>query len=243
MRMLPLRNPWGAAGGAAALALLLLTGCSEPPVSDGNPQSELHAVQSELVGESSKVDRVVPGADDRFGPILPVAEPDLPPMKVEEDETPVPVVVDVEWGDLVNYKQFDDQTLPASVRQAADGARLPVLLPAMQELVDRAVVTVDDAGNWYAASMSLGDHSVLVQASRIGFKRPGDDLTDIESRDSSNDHLVSRASLIASVTFPAFGLVYTIDVECESPDVNPLCTEDDYILGIADAMAVAGGRK
>ncbi|MBA2661679.1 MAG: hypothetical protein H0U74_05250 [Bradymonadaceae bacterium] len=193
----------------------------------------LHAVQAELVSAESCADDV--RATAKLGPILTIDEP----VEIEADVAPTTFIIDVDWDEARGYGRVDARLLPEEVASKVEHLPLPVLLPALGDILERMVVVTDEY--WYAASVAFEDHTVLVQASRIGFEREGDEGREIEERIVENDFLVSRNSLIATLSFPAFGLVYTIDVECENPDTNVLCTEDDYILSLANAMSIAGG--
>lgn len=133
--------------------------------------------------------------------------------------------------------------LPVAWTQALEleGVPLPVLLPGDEALVRGAKVT--RGPHWYAASMSGDGHSVYVQGTRtthsfgsVLLDERGDALT-------RAPYVISRSHQILTLGFERFGVGYHIDVECAQPMADKRCLETDYVLGLYEALGVAGGVR
>ena len=221
------------------VAVVGAVGCSE----EKGPESSdpLHVAQAAMMAGSGKSES---GVTDRFEPHLPGDELGADsdePVFFETREAPTPYVMDINWDEADAYARIDASQIPAQVKSKIDALPLPVLIPGTPDFLEKAFAVTDD--NWYTITADYDDHVVIVQSSRIGFESVGPNGREIEERLVKNDFQVSRASLIASIVFPAFGLVYTIEVSCMQPDMDPRCTEDDYIFSLANAMSVAGGAR
>lgn len=212
------------------VVLIGSTGCSD----EKGPESAepLHVAQAAMMAGTKQSD---PRVSDR-----PVFESDEP-VFFETREAPTTYVMDINWGEVDAYAHIADGRISEQVKSKIEALPLPVLIPATTDFLNHAFAVTDD--NWYTITADYDDHVVIVQSSRIGFEYNGPNGRELEVRMVENDFQVSRASMIASITFPAFGLVYTIEVSCTSPDTDERCTEDDYIFSLANAMSVAGGVR
>lgn len=219
--------------GMCCLLVLLMgtAGCSEQKGAESS--DPLHVAQSALMssGRTQSEDRVT----DRLGPILETDEA----VMFETREAPTPFIMEIDWNEANAHERIDSSRISKQVASKINELPLPVLIPATSGFLDNAVAVTDE--NWYTIVADYDDHAVLVQSSRVGFEYITADGREVEERMVENDFQVSRASMIPSVVFPAFGLVYTIEVICMAPDVDPRCTEDDYVLSLANAMSIAGG--
>lgn len=219
-------------GVCCLLAVLFGTaGCSEEKSVEST--EPLHVAQAALL--SSGTSQSEKEMYERRGPILETDEP----LLVETREAPTPFVMEIDWEEANAYERIDASLLSSEAASQLARLPLPVLLPGTEDFLEHAVAVTDE--NWYTVTSNYDHHGVVVQSSRIGFAYDGPNGREVEERLVENDFQVSRASMIASVTFPAFGLVYTIEVICEAPDADPRCTEDDYVLSLANAMRIAGG--
>ncbi len=228
------------------VGLIGAAGCSEEKAPDNT--DPLHVAQAAMMAGTTQSGPRVP---DKLKPEVPTDEPVLEtevpifesgePVFFETREAPTPYVMDIKWDEANAYDRIDASRIPSQVRSKIEVLPLPVLIPATTGFLDHAFAVTDD--NWYTITADYNDHVVIVQSSRIGFEYNGPNGRELEERMVENDFQVSRASMIASIVFPAFGLVYTIEVSCTSPDTDARCTEDDYIFSLANAMGVAGGAR
>lgn len=132
--------------------------------------------------------------------------------------------------------------MPARSRARLADAPVPLLLPTEGELASTATVTAGP--HWAAASMRGDDHTVYVQGARTWFEVPSIELDARGDELARREVLISRTHGIVTLTFERFGVGYHIDVECERPLENELCTKDDYVERLHASLAVAlGGAR
>lgn len=139
----------------------------------------------------------------------------------------------VDWKAAQQHAVFDDSQLSKPQTQALKKAALPLLLPQKPELIATAIMTAGPS--WYAASMKHEDFSVVVSGSTRHVTVPGAQAVKLPEY-RKQDLSVVRAEGIAELAFRAYGAIYTITVECEDPETDTHCTEDTYILELADKL-------
>ena len=67
-----------------------------------------------------------------------------------------------------------------------------------------------------------------------------DDVSVDLPRLGSDPLRVDRGEGIAEVNFRAFGVVYTVSVECEDPEGDSHCADDDFALELAGRLQLSG---
>ncbi|RAL25304.1 hypothetical protein DL240_03580 [Lujinxingia litoralis] len=220
-------------GSGALVALLALfgtVGCQEVQQS---AEPEVEAAQRALVEDGALTDREELAARDGW------AAEEGSEVVVETRESPQSYLIDVAWEDVAGYAELDPALVDAGVLKHVSVLELPVLLPAVPEVTEKLQVSTGE--QWYTAFADLGDYSVWMTASRVGFERvgPAGELADEKLAES--ELMVGRASGIAELSFPLANLVYTITVECADPMGDARCAKDDFILKLAESLALAGG--
>lgn len=144
---------------------------------------------------------------------------------------PVPQPVDWEAARRTPALQL---ALPERERPKLGEIEVPVLLPDDPKLLSSLLITHHH--DWYAAAMEDNGVDVYVRGNRKAFVVPA--LQGIEVPDYS----VTRVHEILTVSWRAYGVAYTLDVECFAPLEDPRCTNDDYALSLAKSLKLAGGR-
>ncbi|MBA2665000.1 MAG: hypothetical protein H0U74_22120 [Bradymonadaceae bacterium] len=204
---------------ACLLPAGLLLACADPsPPGDTLKQSEaLHAEET--------------GAADR------------PAVKLERDDVaPSAEVQTIDWAEAASYRQIERSRLSEEQLAAVDDAPVPVMLPDADPYLAAAIIMAGP--HWFAASIALEHHGVSINGTRMAFVVPGVSGARKEPLPLANDHVLTRVSGIVSLSFQAFGAAYLIDVECASPFQDKRCTEDAYVLGLAESLSVVlGGER
>ncbi|MFU8804896.1 MAG: hypothetical protein ACNA8W_13870 [Bradymonadaceae bacterium] len=155
------------------------------------------------------------------------------------DPVPTPRVDDVDWVEALGQESIDLGRLSEKQQEVVGRSNVPVLLPDGDVFLKAAILTVGE--HWYAASMPLEGHSLVIQGTRQAFEVPG--LSDQKKEPMINTygHELTRTKGIVGLAFQAFGAAYMLDVECARPMEDVRCTEDAYILEVAESLAVVKG--
>jgi hypothetical protein len=160
--------------------------------------------------------------------------------KADWNKTPTSRVETVDWPAANGYPHISAQLLPESEREKLEQSAVPVLVPRDADVLDSAIVTLGD--DWYAASLKDDGASLHIRGTRRSFDFQGDVWTPQEKA-LGDDYTLTRTHQLVSVSFGAFGIAYTLDVECSRPMDDVRCTEDTYVLDLANDLAVAGGLR
>ncbi|MFP4600213.1 MAG: hypothetical protein ACLFVJ_18305 [Persicimonas sp.] len=209
------------------IAALAIAGCAADDDSDSSTTANTQALET---------------APDDPAPDL---EPDFDPQreravkKAWQERTPTPKVSEIDWKEAAAQPH-----LPAGLLDAQDEERLsrspvPALVPERADLLDGATVTTGP--HWYAVSLDGRAHDVYVSGTRMAFEVPSVKLP----AERAEDFRITRNELIASLAFNAYGAAYVIEVECARPSEDARCTEDDYIVGLANDLGLVdrGGQR
>ncbi len=144
---------------------------------------------------------------------------------------------DIDWETALQHAALPLARLgDDEARQTAQRSPVPVLLPDDGGLLESAKLTVGEA--WYAASMSGDDHTVVFSGTHRVRDIPGAANRKEDAHMPVAERRLTRTHGIVTVAFEKFGVYYAVDVECENPLENTLCTEDDYVLSLIDDAKV-----
>lgn len=161
------------------------------------------------------------------------------PAKQGGDDATTTELSEIDWEAADAYKGLAISRLEAKAREAVERSPVPVLLPDDEDLLDGMHITVGEA--WYAASMSGPDHTVVFNGTHRYRDIPGA-VDRKEGAHSSTaeetEHMLTRTHGIVTLAFESFGVAYAVDVECENPLENKLCTDDDYVLSLVEEAGV-----
>ncbi len=128
--------------------------------------------------------------------------------------------------------------LSESQQATVDGIDVPVLLPNRVQLLKSMILVPEKY--WYAASIDQGEHSIFIEGSAKEAEPPGLGSDNLPLYGDYQRSAEQREGIM-ELDFTAFGIAYTVHVECSDWQHDPRCTEKTYILGIADDLVMAGG--
>jgi len=167
--------------------------------------------------------------------------PDEPPVAVPSPESLhelVPEDSEVEWEAEPEHATLDDTRLSETQRQAIQTSPVPVLLPDSNPLLSTALISTGDY--FYAASMDDEDVTVVVSGASRVVRIPG-----APEPPAFGDHelTLTRNEGIVELSFKSYGVYYDVTVECFQPFTDPRCTQDAYLLDLADGLMRAQADK
>lgn len=147
----------------------------------------------------------------------------------------------VDWEEANDFVRLEAEVAGEKAAANLSQAEIPALVPARAELLQEATVTGGET--WYAVSMQGEGVTVYVSGNNKEVVVPGLEIAE-KYPGIQDDFRVSRAEGIASLTFNAFGVAYLVEVECAEPASDARCTGDDYVISLANDLAIAnpGGK-
>lgn len=159
-----------------------------------------------------------------------VSTPDQPATPPQESPTPD----EIHWDEAEQYPPISPDLLSEEAREAAAQASLPVLLPNDAELLAGAFFTTGDT--WYTASMRTDEITLVFKGSSASRNLPG--IGTNKEGDQPPGHVLTRTHQIVTLAFREFGAAYAIDIECARPTEDPRCTEDSFIIELAETAGI-----
>jgi hypothetical protein len=133
------------------------------------------------------------------------------------------------------------ERLPDSLRAAIDRSPVPVLVPGDPDWLARARIH-SPAGPHsfgYALSVTHGDRSVTVQASRIATLLPHIGHSRGNRRIRGGEGFYSDNDGIRTASWIEHGVAYSLDLECKDP-AGRACSRE-ALEALVDGLAYVGG--
>ena len=169
-------------------------------------------------------------------PVEDLMEPIAAGSGTEELKALVSEELEVDWDEAEKHPRLDDSMLSEPQKEQIENAPVPVLLPDQQKLIGAALITTGP--EWYAASMSEDDVSVYVSGVAKVVRVPGAEQYEPPAF-GDHAHSLNRSEGIVEISFKAFGIYYTVSVECYDHQNDPRCTQDDDAVQLADELKLA----
>ena len=144
--------------------------------------------------------------------------------------------LEVDWDEALQHPRLDESNFSMPQKEKIDNSPVPVLLPDRQKLIGAALITTGP--EWYAAAINQDDVSIYVSGVAKVVRVPGsqhDEPPDF----GDHAHSLNRNEGIVEISFKAFGIYYTLSVECYDHQNDPRCTQDDYAIQLADELKLA----
>lgn len=145
---------------------------------------------------------------------------------------------DVDWKAASAFRNMAPAAVPHQLLKVLASSPVPALVPSQPSML--ATATPTRGATWYAVSIPLDEHTVFLTGNRSEVFVPG--ISDRATARRSFEPRISRSRGVVSASFLAFGVAYTIEVECARPFEDVRCTEDAYVLELLAGLAVAGGE-
>lgn len=166
---------------------------------------------------------------------------EVPSPESGGERLPDEVVRDVDWSAADDYRRIDGSGLPDSVRDPLSRSPVPVLVPSRLDALREAEPTVGD--HWYAVMLEVDGREVTVEGDRVA-RVDEDLLRSTEGEETVEEgFVVSQTHGVMTVAFTAFGVAYSVDVECEHLDDSGACTRPDFAVELVDDFARLGGLE
>ena len=212
------------------------------PSSDVTPPQDLAPLQQEQ--ENS------PPPPTQLPPVtIEPSEIDVAPKPLNVTSAPVEDVATlqglrtriavVDWETARRHTPLEPGLLSESQQSTVDSIDVPVLLPNNSQILKSMILT--SGKHRYGASMDDGNTDIFIRASAKRLDMP--ELFDsVAPLYGDHQRGAQQIEGIMELDFEAFGIVYSMSVECSDWQNDPRCTEKEYILEIADELVMAGGN-
>jgi hypothetical protein len=149
-------------------------------------------------------------------------------------------ILDIKWPKPNAKHQKPSTPYPDVLTKGIKDTKLPVYLPSSYAYDKKMIVVADN--NFYTISFLLQGATFMVEG----------DKTFQQSVSTSNQkfHKVMKASPIEfiqeegimSTDFNRHGINYTLSVECENPEKDKRCKEENFLQNLYNRLIIVGGR-
>lgn len=172
-----------------------------------------------------------------------------------------PRVVPVNWvaarEDARTQTQSSELTNVAAARQVAQfprptnaeaagvtNTRLPVLIPSAPalELAGETTVLLFPRENFYTLSITGEDILIEVFGTRLAHAQAPNALAARQLRAADAEgYRFSQTEFGREVSFNRYGAAYSVTIECDAPEADPRCADDEYARRVVRSLLIAAG--
>lgn len=149
-----------------------------------------------------------------------------------------PIVQPVDWVAADAHEVLEAGLLKPENVEKLKAVPLPVLVPNDASLLQDVFVSTGD--HWYSARLKDDTHQVYIKGMSAAFQHKMNISAEEKAR--LQQFQIYRTHQIVTLAAVFFGVAYTIDVECKAPTSDVRCTDDAYVLKLADSLVRAGGQ-
>ena len=171
--------------------------------------------------------------------VPPAREPPAPNLPLVGQTVPVPIIGQINWKAAKAGPQLDPALLRDDQLTEVSGAPLPVLVPNRPALLNAAKIM--SGPHWVAATMRHDRHQVYIHGTRVEHVVPTLDVGKAGQEIFDRGFVVTRNEGITTLSLKTYGGAYSVSVDCDDHENDTRCTEDSYIVELANALVMAGG--
>ena len=145
----------------------------------------------------------------------------------------------VDWTNVSTTKQ-KLKVIPKELRDKIKGVTLPVYLPNYYINSKNIKIVADK--NFYAITVFLKGARVLVRGDRTYQIAIKDKKEQFKIAKLANNRIIHSEGM-ATMDFLKNGVNYSMVLECDNPDRDKRCREDNFLKNLYRRLSFIGGRK
>lgn len=141
--------------------------------------------------------------------------------------------IEPDWEAAALAERLSPERVSEDVRKQAEASPVPVLVPDDDALL--ATLQLTTGPTWYGAAMRGDDFSVVIHGTNAQHSLPGGGLKEKPDPHAGRP-VLSRTHAIVNVAFQAYGVAYSLDIDCQDPMNNPRCAEDAFAWELVEGL-------
>ncbi len=145
----------------------------------------------------------------------------------------------VDWKNLSTTKQ-KLRVIPKELKDKIKGVTLPVYLPNYYINSKNLKIVADR--NFYAITVFLKGARLLIRGDRTYQIAIKDKKYQFKIAKSSQNRII-HAEGMATIDFQKHGINYSMVLECDNPDIDKRCKEDNFLNNLYRRLTFIGGKK
>ncbi len=150
-------------------------------------------------------------------------------------------VLEVEWPKANRELMKQQQSYPKALQKALNEVKMPIYLPA-SEMHNKGLFMVANP-NYYTASIPLEGALLTISGDRTFQEKIQGKQDPVLKKRMANKALeFSREEGLVMTTFNRHNVNYTLELECDHPQVDARCLNDEFLYGIYRELRLVGGR-
>ncbi len=142
----------------------------------------------------------------------------------------------VDWSNISTTKQ-KLRVIPKDLKDKIKIVTLPVYLPNYYINSKNIKVVADK--NFYAITVFLKGAKLLVRGDRTYQMK----IEDRRHQFKPSIDKIIHAEGMATIDFQRHGVNYSMAIECDNPDIDTRCREDNFLKNLYRRLSFIGGTK
>ncbi len=150
-------------------------------------------------------------------------------------------LLEVEWPKQTKQHQKSMKAYPKVLKDAIKDVRLPVYLPRGY-IYDKSMSIISDE-NFYAITIFLKGASLMITGDRTYQQKVKSGGEQLKTKMKTVDAKFIQAEGIMSTNFNRHGVNYSLSIECDSPNRDKRCREDNFLKKLYSELLLVGGKR
>jgi len=149
-------------------------------------------------------------------------------------------ILDIKWPKTNAQQQKPSTPYPQVLTEGIKNVRLPVYIPSLYAY-DKNMVVISDE-NFYTISFSFKGANILISGDRTYQESISNNPKFKAIMKATPPVKFEQEEGIMTAEFNRHGVNYNIEIECEDPNNDKRCTEENLIRELYNRLILVGGR-
>ncbi|CAA6812134.1 MAG: Unknown protein [uncultured Sulfurovum sp.] len=151
-------------------------------------------------------------------------------------------VLDVDWSSIDKSQQKPTAPYPRVLAEGIKDVTLPTYLSSSYAYKENMSIVADRY--FYSISFDLEGATVLFEGDRTFQETVSPSNPEFQKiMQKTNPIEFSRSEKIMMAEYQRHGANYTISVECDKPDSDKRCIQEEFIRGLYSSLIMVGGHS
>jgi hypothetical protein len=147
-------------------------------------------------------------------------------------------LLNVEWPKATQQQQKSMRAYPKALKEKIKNIKLPVYLP--QYYIDKKDILIVSNKFFYTATIPLQGAVLMITGDRTYQQKSSS--RQLKRNLKSIDAKFIQAEGMMSTSFNRHGVNYSLVLECDHPNRDKRCREDNFLKKIYNRLILVGGR-
>jgi len=150
-------------------------------------------------------------------------------------------LLQVDWPKPTKQHQKSMRAYPKAIREKIKDVTLPVYLP--RYYIYKKDMSIVSDKEFYTATIPLQGATLMVAGDRTYQQKVKSGAKQLKEKMKAIDAKFVLAEGMMSTSFNRHGINYSLVLECDSPDKDIRCKDDNFLKKVYNGLILIGGKR